>query len=270
MMFEIRRPTNADPARGARTAAAIVSPTTFDSEYDDSGRDSINSSIGAKSGGRSNGSPSTVSLDAQTTTTDLDARPPRRRRCRSRRCSIRNVSPSGRSCGAGDRGEMDDGVGAGKCVLRLPEIGQVRRPGIARTRVPSCRASTLRTSWPCARRSRTTQAPPLPLPPVTTTRTAEILLGREYAPLSLARGSQRRLRSAPHVRPMRDQAMPTPTPRPRGPCRPGRPSLSRCRRSWSVGGMETVGVLVANGDRSSSPCGCDTAAWTSSRRSAVS
>ena len=66
MMFEMRRPTNPIPLRRANWAA-IVSPTSFDSAYDDSGRGSIVSSIGAKAGGVSNGRPSTVSLDAHTT-----------------------------------------------------------------------------------------------------------------------------------------------------------------------------------------------------------
>ena len=66
MMFEIRSPTNPIPVRRAN-CVAIVSPTSFDSEYDDSGRGSIVSSIGANCGGVSNGRPSTVSLEAQTT-----------------------------------------------------------------------------------------------------------------------------------------------------------------------------------------------------------
>ena len=66
MMFEIRRPTKPMPVRRAN-CPAIVSPTSFESEYELSGRGSMVSSIGAKSGGRSNGRPSTVSLEAQTT-----------------------------------------------------------------------------------------------------------------------------------------------------------------------------------------------------------
>ena len=66
MMFEIRSPTNPIPLCRANWAA-IVSPASLASEYADSGRGSMVSSIGAKSGGRSNGSPRTVSLDAQTT-----------------------------------------------------------------------------------------------------------------------------------------------------------------------------------------------------------
>ncbi len=66
MMFEIRRPTKPMPLRRANWAA-IVSPTSFDREYDDSGRGLIVSSIGAKSGGRSKGRPRTVSDEAHTT-----------------------------------------------------------------------------------------------------------------------------------------------------------------------------------------------------------
>ncbi len=66
MMFEIRRPTKPMPLRRANWAA-IVSPTSFESEYDDSGRGSMVSSIGANAGGVSNGRPRTVSLEAHTT-----------------------------------------------------------------------------------------------------------------------------------------------------------------------------------------------------------
>ncbi len=66
MMFEIRKPTNGTPDRRANWPAR-VSPASFDSAYEVSGRGSIVSSTGANSGGVSNGSPRTVSLDAQTT-----------------------------------------------------------------------------------------------------------------------------------------------------------------------------------------------------------
>ena len=67
MMFEMRSPTNGIPDRRAN-CPAIVSPTSFESAYEDSGR-TADSSTGAKAGGVSgaNGSPSTVSLEAQTT-----------------------------------------------------------------------------------------------------------------------------------------------------------------------------------------------------------
>src|SRR4051812_18696910 len=99
MMFEIRRPTN-------RTAlcrfswAASVSPTSFERAYDDSGRGVIDSSIGAKSGGRSNGRPRTVSLDAQTTRPTW-AETAAWNTFQVETALIRNVSPAGRSPGAG-------------------------------------------------------------------------------------------------------------------------------------------------------------------------
>ena len=66
MMFEIRMPTK-PIAAAPRELVAIVSPTSFDSEYEDSGRGSMVSSIGANAGGTSNGRPRTVSLEAHTT-----------------------------------------------------------------------------------------------------------------------------------------------------------------------------------------------------------
>ena len=88
------------------------------------------------------------------------------------------IDPEGLALGPEPRGrdgrEMDDRVGAGERILRLAEVGQVRDEAPAGV-LPSWRASTLRTSWPCSRRSRTTHDPPLPLPPVTTTRTCHLL-----------------------------------------------------------------------------------------------
>src|SRR6476661_5345013 len=100
MMFEIRSPTNGIPDRRAN-CSAIVSPTSFDSAYDDSGR-TTDSSTGANGGGvaGANGRPRTVSLEAQTT------RPTPRSAAAAKtlyvdRAFVRNVSPSGRSSGAG-------------------------------------------------------------------------------------------------------------------------------------------------------------------------
>src|SRR5690349_15241029 len=99
MMFEIRRPTKGIPV-WRLTWAASVSPTSFESAYELSGRGVIVSSIGAKSGGRSKGSPSTVSLDAQTTRrSDADAAAWKTFHVES--ALIRNVSPAGRISGAG-------------------------------------------------------------------------------------------------------------------------------------------------------------------------
>ena len=66
MMFEIRRPTIGIPVRRLNCVAS-VSPVSFERAYEVSGRGSMVSSIGANWGGVSNGSPRTVSLDAQTT-----------------------------------------------------------------------------------------------------------------------------------------------------------------------------------------------------------
>src|ERR687889_752274 len=99
MMFEIRSPTNG-MSLWRFSCAASVSPTSFDSAYDDSGRGVIVSSIGAKSGGRSNGRPRTVSLDAQTTrpTPALTAA---WKTFHVDTVLIRKVSPIGRSPDAG-------------------------------------------------------------------------------------------------------------------------------------------------------------------------
>src|SRR5436305_6540221 len=99
MMFEILSPTNGIPDRRL-SCAASVSPTSFDSAYDDSGRGVIDSSIGAKSGGRSNGRPRTVSLEAQTTR-PTPARTAAWKTFHVETVLMRNVSPSGRRPGAG-------------------------------------------------------------------------------------------------------------------------------------------------------------------------
>src|SRR5689334_3728550 len=99
MMFEIRRPTNGIAVRRL-TWAASVSPTSFESAYDESGRGVIDSSIGAKSGGRSNGRPSTVSLDAQTTRS-TPADEAAWKTFHVEIVLMRKVSPSGRRPGAG-------------------------------------------------------------------------------------------------------------------------------------------------------------------------
>jgi hypothetical protein len=99
MMFEIRSPTNGMPVLRLN-CAAIASPTSFDRAYDDSGRGSTVSSIGANSGGVSNGSPRTVSLDAQTTR----PRPFASAAAKTlyvARALMRNVSAGGRISGAG-------------------------------------------------------------------------------------------------------------------------------------------------------------------------
>src|SRR6478752_6834645 len=99
MMFEIRRPTKPMPLRRANWVA-IVSPASFEREYEDSGRGVIDSSMGAKSGGRSKGRPRTVSDEAQTTRLTLAATAAAKTLYVDI-ALIRKVSPSARSSGAG-------------------------------------------------------------------------------------------------------------------------------------------------------------------------
>ena len=131
MMFEIRRPTNGIPVRRANWAA-MVSPTSFDSAYDVSGRGSIVSSMGANAGGVSNGNPSTVSDDAHTT---------RRMRWSSAAANTwyvesaltRNVSPAGRRSDAGMAARWTTASNRAQRIERLAEVREIReerRPGL--------------------------------------------------------------------------------------------------------------------------------------------
>src|SRR4051794_38770832 len=182
MMFEIRSPTNGTRKRRF-SCTASVSPTSFERAYEDSGRGVIDSSIGAKSGGRSNGRPRTVSLDAQTTR-PTPARTAAWKTFQVESVLIRNVSPSGRSPGAGIAAKWTmasaPATTSWTCPRSVRSVRSKRSFG-----VPSGTRSTLTTSWPCSRRSRTTHRPPLPLPPVTTIRiggTALALRGAERQP----------------------------------------------------------------------------------------
>ena len=185
MMFEMRRPTKPMPLRRAN-CSAIVSPTSFESEYDDSGRGVIDSSIGAKSGGA-------VEWQAEDRLGRGPDHPPHLGRDRRGEHVVgrHRVDPEGLALGAqlgrGDRREVDDGIGAGDEVVGLAEVGQVGDDASRRAALPSGRRSTLRTSWPCSRRSRTTHRPPLPLPPVTTIRMVECR-GRGDRPAASGRG----------------------------------------------------------------------------------
>ncbi len=102
MMFEIRSPRKVVAVERAN-CSAMVSPTSFESAYEDSGRAGCSSSMGANAGGVSNGKPSTVSLEAHTT------RPTPRSVAAEKTLYVeialfRNVSPGG--C------RPDDGIAA--------------------------------------------------------------------------------------------------------------------------------------------------------------
>jgi hypothetical protein len=96
----------------------MVSPTSFESAYEVSGRGAIDSSIGAKSGGRSNGSPRTVSDRGLKHVVRREGVDPERLAFR----------PQLRG---GDRGEVDDRVRAGQDVVGLAEVRQVRDHALA-------------------------------------------------------------------------------------------------------------------------------------------
>ena len=111
MMFEIRRPTNGIPDWRANWSAS-VSPTSFESAYEVSGRGGWLSSIGANAGGSSNGSPRTVSLDAQTIAADAAVDRGGEDVVR-RHGVVAEGLAGGLDLGRGDRREMDDGIGGG-------------------------------------------------------------------------------------------------------------------------------------------------------------
>ena len=160
MMFEIRRPTNADRRSGGRTASAIVSPTSFESEYDDSGP-RLDGLVDRRERRRR------VERQAEDRLArgPDDAPHPVRDGRREDVVGRHRVDPERLAVGAEARGrdrrEMDDGVDAGERVLRLARGRSGRRRRTAVRRLPSWRASTLSTSCPCSRRSRTTHRPAL-------------------------------------------------------------------------------------------------------------
>src|SRR6476469_4874191 len=104
---------------------------------------------------------------------------------------MRNVSPSGRSPGAGMAAKWTTASAPASASWVWPRsVRSVTR--VFSVGWPSGRTSTLRTSWPWSRRSRTTNAPPLPVPPVTTIR-MPATSATKYGQTDKASGLQRRI-----------------------------------------------------------------------------
>ena len=129
MMFEIRSPTKGTPVCRANWSA-IASPTSFDSAYDVSGRGGCVSSIGAKAGGSSNGRPEDGLARCPHDPADAAIDRGREHVVRRHRVVPERLA-GGPDVRGRDRGEMDDGVGAGDDFVALAEVGQVGQDALA-------------------------------------------------------------------------------------------------------------------------------------------